>query len=184
MGRTHVVKQGERLATIAAMYGVSPTIIYAAPDNAELWKKRPNPNHLLPGDEVSLGDPNRPSDLPTGAGHTLMIANGRDETVSLFLGSRYDASFAGQKFELKAGNRTIQGTVPDDNVIVAVVALGTEAGVLKLWLSEDPEVIASWTLKIGPLDPITEVSGVQARLNNLGYGAGEVDGNEDDDLKA
>lgn len=183
MGRTHVVKQGERLATIAAMYGVSPTIIYADPDNAELWKKRPNPNQLLPGDEVSLGDPNRPSDLPTGAGHTLMIASGRDEMLSIFLGSRYDASFAGQRFELKAGKRTIQGKVPDDNVIVAVIALGTESGELKLWLSEDPEVIASWTLKVGHLDPITEVSGVQARLNNLGYGAGEVDGNEDDDLK-
>ena len=184
MSRTHVVKQGERLATIADMYGVSPTIIYADPDNADLWKKRPNPNQLMPGDEVSLGDPNRPSDLPTGAAHTLMISDGGDETLSIFLGSRTDASYAGRKFELKVGDRTVQDTVPDDNVIVADIALGSDSGELKVWLSGDPEVIATWTLQIGHLDPITEVSGVQARLNNLGYDAGDVDGNEDDDLQA
>jgi peptidoglycan hydrolase-like protein with peptidoglycan-binding domain len=29
---------------------------------------------------------------------------------------------------------------------------------------------------LGQLDPYDSISGVQARLNNLGYGAGEVDG--------
>jgi N-acetylmuramoyl-L-alanine amidase len=166
------------------MYGISATIIYADPDNAELWKKRPNPNQLMPGDEVSLGDPNRPSDLPTGAGHTLMISEGDDETLSIFLGSRTDSSFAGKNFELTVGDRKAQGTVPDDNVIAADIPLGSDSGELKVWLSDDPEVIASWTLKIGHLDPITEVTGVQARLNNLGYDAGNVDGSEDEDLDA
>jgi Putative peptidoglycan binding domain len=182
MGRTHVVEQGERLATIAAQYGISPAVIYADPDNAQLWEKRPNPNVLMPGDEVSLGDPSTPTDFPTGGAHTIMIDAGQNETVRILLGSRCDVSFAGQQFELKVGGQTIQGTVPDDNVVAGDFLLGAESGELRLWISDDPAVIASWTLQIGHLDPVNEISGVQARLNNLGYGAGEVDGNSNPDL--
>jgi len=35
--------------------------------------------------------------------------------------------------------------------------------------------------KIGWMDPIAEVSGIQARLNNLGFDCGDPDGAPDDD---
>jgi peptidoglycan hydrolase-like protein with peptidoglycan-binding domain len=43
---------------------------------------------------------------------------------------------------------------------------------------DDPAygTVYTWSLQIGFLDPIDELSGVQARLNNLGFDSGEVDG--------
>ena len=42
-----------------------------------------------------------------------------------------------------------------------------------------------WTLKLGHMDPVSENTGVQAILNNLGYDAGaENDGTIDEQFKA
>jgi hypothetical protein len=57
MPRTHVVVEGENLSTIAAREGFRDfRKLYEAPENAELRKKRPNPNLILPGDEVVIPD--------------------------------------------------------------------------------------------------------------------------------
>lgn len=44
--------------------------------------------------------------------------------------------------------------------------------------TEEDVIPFTWSLAIGHLDPVEEVSGIQARLRNLGYGPGAVDGNE------
>jgi len=57
MPRTHVVVEGESLSTIAAAEGFRDfRKLYDAPENAELRKKRPNPNLIRPGDEVVIPD--------------------------------------------------------------------------------------------------------------------------------
>jgi hypothetical protein len=53
----HVVVEGENLSTIAAAEGFRDfRKLYDAPENAELRKKRPNPNLIRPGDEVVIPD--------------------------------------------------------------------------------------------------------------------------------
>jgi len=57
MPRTHVVVEGENLSKIAAAEGFRDfRKLYDAPENAELRKKRPNPNLIRPGDEVVIPD--------------------------------------------------------------------------------------------------------------------------------
>ena len=53
----HVVEPGEHLSGIAARFGFRSTApILGHPDNAELKKKRLNPNVLRPGDIVVIPD--------------------------------------------------------------------------------------------------------------------------------
>jgi hypothetical protein len=53
--RQHVVRAGESLATIATKYGVvNWQVIYGAPCNAELRRRRPNAKLIQPGDKVLI----------------------------------------------------------------------------------------------------------------------------------
>src|SRR5262245_7341677 len=57
MANKHIVQQGDCLSSIAAQYGFGDyRKIYDDPANAELKKRRPNPNVLQPGDVVNIPD--------------------------------------------------------------------------------------------------------------------------------
>src|SRR5687767_7480634 len=55
MGKEHIVKQGETLSDIARRHGFADwRLVYNHSSNAELRKKRPDPNVLFPGDKIQL----------------------------------------------------------------------------------------------------------------------------------
>ena len=57
MATTHIVKRGENLPMIAKKYGFHDwKTIYDHPNNREFRKKRPNPNLILPGDQLFIPD--------------------------------------------------------------------------------------------------------------------------------
>jgi len=78
---------------------------------------------------------------------------------------------ANKRYSLRIGSQQRKGTTDGDGRLKEPIEPSDEKGVLSL---EDP--IVEWDLRIGHLDPVTEVSGVQARLNNLGHQCGEPDG--------
>ena len=49
MSKRHVVAQGEYFSLIAARFGFAWKTLYEHPANAELRKKRPDPNVICPG---------------------------------------------------------------------------------------------------------------------------------------
>jgi hypothetical protein len=50
----------------------------------------------------------------------------------------------------------------------------------RLEIDDPPDDALSWSLQIGSLDPVEEISGVQGRLSNLGYYNGDLGGDLDD----
>jgi hypothetical protein len=51
----HVVQPGENLSVIAHKYGFSDwRAVYNHPQNADFRRKRPNPQHVMPGDTVFI----------------------------------------------------------------------------------------------------------------------------------
>jgi len=75
MPKSHIVKQGECLTTIAYRYGFRDYHpIHDLPANAALWAKRSNPNILFPGDEVVIPDlKQKRASVATGSLHRFQV---------------------------------------------------------------------------------------------------------------
>ena len=160
---------------IAKQFGFSDyNTIYNDPNNAAFKVLRPNPHILYPGDKVFIPDKN-PGDDPavTDKKHKYVI---QDPKITLTLYIRRNGEpFKNQRYTLKIGAKSFAGTTGADGLIFQKdIPLGVALGVLKF------SSLPSYTrnLNLGFLHPITKSSGVQMRLNNLGFGCGAPTGAE------
>jgi Putative peptidoglycan binding domain len=172
LSTTHVVRQGECLSSIASENGFSDyRTIYDHPDNADFKQKRPNPDLIYPGDEIAIPD-KTPSahECQTGADHRFTIPRVR-ALVRVAVLETDDQPLADTPYALRFGDQVLEGRTDDDGVLEQPVPATIEKATLAL-TDLDVEV----ELQFGELDPIDEATGVQARLNNLGFWCGEVDG--------
>lgn len=177
MATKHIVVQGECLSLIARRYGFADwKAIYDHPDNAQLKRERPNPNLLYPGDVVAIPDPQKKShSLATGKTHRIAVKLPK-KVLRLVLRNRDGKPLANQAYTLTFASRPpIEGKKTDgDGKLEADVGIDVRAATLKIGEHE-------LALELGHLNPLADtpdqgLSGIQARLNNLGYGAGAADG--------
>ena len=174
----HVVEQGECVASIAASYGVPGKKVWNAPENEELREKRKSPYMLYPGDVVRVNDRDKREEACATEQHHRFERKAEKTWLRVKLLDLGEAR-AGEPYVLKIGGEVIEGkTDGEGKVEVEIPAHATEA-VLRLGDKQRGE---DFLLKVGGLDPVTEVSGVQARLANLGYDC-EVTGAMDERTK-
>jgi hypothetical protein len=164
----HVVKQGECVASIAADYGAPAKKVWNAPENDDLREKRTSPNVLLPGDRVFIDDRDRKQEACATERHHRFRKLGEPVYLRLQFLDMGEAR-GGEKYTLKIAGRVIEGTTAGDGKIEVVIPAGAEEAVLRLGEKARGE---DYLLKLGELDPVTEPSGVQARLSHLGYRCG------------
>jgi hypothetical protein len=159
MPETHVVQQGECLTSIAAKYGfadIKP--IYEAAENAAFRARRPDPNVILPGDEIVIPERTKKSlSLATGERHRVVVKVPRRKLrVKLELpGGR---ALTGQPFELVVEGRTINGQVAAENVVEAEVPADATLATLLL-----PKLGFKVRVGIGHLDPVRDGAGGRTR---------------------
>jgi N-acetylmuramoyl-L-alanine amidase len=171
----HIVAQGECLTSIAFKYGFSDyKTIYNDPGNAPLRTKRPDPNLLFPGDEIVIPDikPN-PKSLDTGASHKFVVKTPQRK-LKIKLQSSPDEALGNAPYRLLVGGQPFEGQTDGDGVLEQLIPANAMEG----WLHLGATVVQ---LRIGALNPMENtpddgVSGVQARLTNLGYDVGPADG--------
>lgn len=178
MPTTHIVQQGECLSSIAAAEGFADWhFLYEHPLNSEFKRLRPNPNVIFPGDVIAIPD-REPAARSVPAGTTSRFRVRVSSTkLRLKLQDQTGAPLGGRAFSLSIAGETVEGTTTADGLVEQVIPANADEGTLTLQLNDSaPNETFTWTLRIGHLDPIETVSGVQARLNNLGYACGEVDG--------
>jgi Putative peptidoglycan binding domain len=175
----HTVEQGEYLASIAKDYGFSDWhTIYDHPQNANLKKKRPNPNILLPGDEIFIPDKQpKEESCQTEKKHRFQVKVPK-AWLKIVLKDAEGKPIKNQLYTLKVAWLTSTGTTDGTGLLQQKIPIGIHSGELTL-----DKVGLTWPLKIGYLDPIHDdgddtaiISGLQARLNNLGFHCGAVDG--------
>ncbi|MGA8314137.1 MAG: hypothetical protein WB755_29200 [Terriglobales bacterium] len=177
----YVIKQGECLSSLAAARGVpSWKDLHDHPDNADLKKKRPNPNVLAPGDVVIVPETKKFT-CATGKKHTFVVRMPKVK-LRLLLQNWKGEPYGDRRFEVTIAGNQIPGRTDGAGLIDIAIPVTAQRGRLKVWFDEDqddPDPNIDRDLEIGHLDPVDNVTGVQARLQNLGHRC-EVSGNLDE----
>ena len=175
---THTVKQGEHLPKIAEQYKFADyRTIWNHPNNAALKEQRQNPNVLWPGDKVFI-PPKEIKKVPsaTAKRHSFQLIT---QKIMLRLAVRdLDSKpITDTPCVLEVDGSSYQLTTDGDGKIEQPIPKNAEGGKLTIGELEVP-------IKIGHLDPVEELPGWRARLNNLGYRAGTSDDVNDPQLRS
>jgi hypothetical protein len=163
------VQQGECLSSIAAARGFDWNTIWARPENSALRDKRKNPNVLLPGDSLFVPDKDlRYEARPTDQLHQFVKPAGVKLKICLLAAGM---PIANEPYKLQIDGKNLQGSTDKSGILEETVPpYATDASLVL----ENQNL--TLPLKVGYLDPPTEISGVQGRLNNLGFHCGAADG--------
>lgn len=177
--KTHTVKAGECMLSIATDNGFYWETLWDHPRNAKLRQKRADPFQLVEGDAVFIPDvQERSLHGSTGNRHTVRI-KGIPASVQVQVFGDGHEPMSDQPFVLEVGGKKIEGRTTDDGVVQAFVPHGEKEA--KLTVGEGEHAM-KLDLAIGHLDPPSETKGIQGRLANLGFYPGAIDGKESDEL--
>lgn len=168
----HVVRAGECTSSISKTSGHFWETIWNDGANAQLRETRKDPNVLLPGDHINVM-PLRPK---TETGATQMrhrfVRRGEPAFLRLTLMDD-DQPRANQPFTLEIDGNETRGTTDPEGKLSVPIPGNAKSGRLLIGPEGQQE---EFPVKLGHVDPISELSGVQGRLNNLGFGCGPADG--------
>lgn len=175
MAKIHNVQQGETVSSIARKYGFPDwESLYNHPDNADLKDLRPNPDLIYPKDKVVIPERNVAQFKAKLNEKQTFRSKAKRNTIKLKVGAIGGSLWANRKVELKIDEEIIESTTDDDGVAefklpkrhsnIAILNIYTE--------KETSKPCYSVEVKLGHLDPITELTGQQARLTALGFDCG------------
>ena len=168
------IKQGDCIEAISYEHGLFWKTVWDDPQNAELRRVRGDPNVLLPGDHVFV----REIELKTEPGITEQRHRFKRKGVPCKLRLRV----LDEKKQPLAGARYV---IEIDRILRKEGLLDGE-GILDIGIppdAKDGNLIVNpgqdqvkYLLMLGHIDPIDTISGIQGRLNALGFDCGKVDG--------
>jgi hypothetical protein len=168
----HKVKAGECLSSIAKHYHFRNwRTIYDHPDNEAFRKKRPNPNMIVRGDIIIIPEKKVKEESGATEKRNVFKIKAPKTILRIALQSREWQPLQIQKYSLTIDqkNYAVEKDGQGKDGIEEVIPADAGEGELTVWFEEPGRVRRyRWHLQIGHLDPVSELTGVQARLRNLG----------------
>ncbi len=191
MPEDYEVQSGDCMSSIAYGHGFFWETLWNLPENAGLKEKRQDPNVLMDGDIVRIPDLTiKQQPGATNQRHRFKL-KGVPETFSMKLLDRDHKPRANLAYTIVIDGDTRQGTTDGNGVLKQSIPPDAKLGKLIVPSLPGPDgkpvpgkpPTQTIKLQLGTLDPVSEPSGVQARLTNLGFYKDPTDGNVDDALK-
>ena len=169
----YLVGQGDCISSIAKEKGYFWETIWNHAPNSELKTVRKDPNVLLPGDRVTL--PTKTEKQESGATEMRhrFVRRGEPCGLKIRVLKNDDTPRANQPYTLVVDETEQTGTTDHDGYLTISIRGDSRRGQLTVGPPEDQ---VKYDLALGNLDPIEEISGVQSRLENLGYDLGGESG--------
>jgi hypothetical protein len=164
-GFVHTVGRGECISSLSRRFGfASWRTVWDDVRNASLRSVRKNPNALRVGEALFVPDPDpRIEQSPT---------NRRATYRTIATPTRLRIRFEGRSvndYELRVEGQVRRGQVGPGGMIDEPISGDATSGELILRPTHFPGQEDRWTLELGALEPVSELRGVQARLDNLGF---------------
>ena len=178
-GISYTVIQGDYLSKIARSHGFTNyRSIWNAPENKALKEKRKNPNILYPGDKLFIPDKEiREESRATEKKHKFEL-QGDKLMLRIQLLDFKNKPVEGHECTLIVEGNPKEFKTKSDGMLEEEISTDHGTGKVQDRGKPDPKqpfnASLEIPLKIGHLDPADKVSGQIARLNNLGYNAGEI----------
>lgn len=185
MADFYIVKQGDHLSSVAKEFGFSNyQTIWNDPANADLKKLRQNPNILFPGDSLFIPDHQQRSEsCGTDQLHKFQAIRSKVK-LRLVLEDLYEGPIANARCLLGIGDDFSNVTTDETGKIEQDIPPDARDVLLIVQDSETPFRNTKIPIRIGYMDPVEQLSGQKARLNNLGYFAGDPSALADEDFKS
>ena len=177
--KTAKVQRGECASSLAARFGLSSAdVLWNLPENAKLAKQRENANVLMEGDKLAVPDDRVREESADTEQHHRFRRLQPNTRLRIALKDEVGEAMASMPYTLTIGELVLEGQTDGDGMLDEEVPARAQVATLRLLLPEAdawaPEIV--YELRLGHLDPVDEVSGAQARMRNLGYDCGPIDG--------
>lgn len=175
MSRDYKVNQGDCILSIAKNEGFFWKTIWEFGENSALKEKREDPNLLFPGDVVIIPDKTPKSESAATDQRHRYLKKGTPGKFRLFI-EKGGAAVKNVDYLMNVDGKLIQGKTDS-------------RGFIEIWIEPDAQSAhleidgLTYDLEFGSMDPLDEIVGVQARLQNLGFYNGPLDGNMGQDLR-
>jgi hypothetical protein len=164
------VLSGDCIDSIATVHGFFWWTIWNDPANRELRTIRKDPNVLLPGDRVTI-PPLRTKTVACSTGKRHQFKRmGVPARLRFRLSTADGRPRIGLEYTIAIDGRVRTGMTDNEGAVTIDIAPTAKTGRLTILGGHRPE---EYVIKLGALDPITEISGIRGRLRNLGYECGE-----------
>lgn len=179
MAINYVVKEGDCISSIAFENGFFEETIWNHPNNAQLKQKRKDPNILMPGDVVHVPDIRvKEVSEPTNQVHKFNL---KGVPAKLSLRLLFDGEpRRNESYTLDIDGKVMTGATDSDGNLKVSIPPNAKRGKLVIGTGDRQ---MEYNLRLGRLDPVDEVTGVQVRLRNLGFDCGHINGILDEETK-
>jgi N-acetylmuramoyl-L-alanine amidase len=172
MPTPYAVQQGDCLSSIGKQFGMNWKTIWNDGHNADLKSLRKDPNVLYPGDQLIIPDLNPRTENGASGQRHKFVRKGVPAKLKIrvqLLAAGKAKQLSGEQYELHVDGKTSKGSLDGSGMLTLSIPPDASSAYLRVRGRSIP-------LTLGTLDPVDTVSGQQARLNQLGYNCGDVDG--------
>jgi N-acetylmuramoyl-L-alanine amidase len=180
------VKQGDRLPTIARENGFARwQTIWDFAGNTALKELRGNAHILFPDDEVSIPTKlSRKAEVQGGNAEYVVQSAPEMLRVRFAEAEAMDGDPVMYRATPDAGSDMFEGELAEDGTIEIELPPDTTQVIVELYNGDSDDPFVTYEFDVGTMDPLSENNGIQARLANLGYYDGEIDGDAGDVTKS